>query len=350
MNSVADGRARLQLLLRGLNEPSRAASLDASDAELVVLARAHRLTPLLSVTCGNTLPAPLAEAFRRDRIITAARNMMLAEVAGECVRALKLEGVPAIVLKGLDYGERLYEAPGTRPTADVDLLIPGTERCRAFGVLDRLGFEPRAAAPGFDEPDYHEVAWTRGSVEIDLHMALAPLVRCRIDYQAVWRDAVPLRLGETDAQALSIPHAVVFQALHMAIDHFQVPAIYLIDVARLWEKVLDPARLYATAAAWHCLRPLRTALALTQAFLPGRTAQGTGEPDLAARRVVDAYGPGSPVTRFEQMVRKFSHFDRVADGIRYFVVQSRRNLREQLERRVRKRGPRQRLNLESRAR
>ncbi len=338
------------MLLRAVDEPSRAASLDAGDPGLVGLARAHRLTPLLSVTCGNTLPPPLAEAFRRDRIITTARNIMLVEVAAECVRALKAEGVPAIVLKGLDYGVRLYDSPGARPTADVDLLIPGEERLRAFAILDRLGFDPRAAAAGFDEPDYHEVAWTRGGVEVDLHMALAPLVRCRIDYQSVWRDAVPLRLGDTDAHALAIPHAIVFQALHMAIDHFQVPAIYLIDLARLWEKGVDAAGLYATAASWHCLRPLRTALALTEAFLPGRTASAASEPGLMARRIVGAFGDGTPVTRFEQMVRKFSHFDRVADGVRYFTVQSRRKLREELERRVRKREPRQRLNLESPAR
>src|SRR5580692_4322683 len=90
-------------------------------------------------------------------------------------------------------GPRLRDAPlrgGRRaPTSDIDLLVPGEQRREAFAALDRLGFEPRAAAPGFDDADYHEVAWTRAGAEIDLHMALAPLARCRIDYAAIWKEA-----------------------------------------------------------------------------------------------------------------------------------------------------------------
>jgi hypothetical protein len=276
---------------------------------------------------------------------------MLTQAAEECIRALQAASVPTIVLKGLDYETRLYGHPGARPTADVDLLVSDAHRRAAFGVLDRLGFEPRAAAPGFDDPDYHEVAWTRAGVEVDLHMALAPLVRCRIDYEAVWRDAATLRLGDTDVQVLSLTHAVIFQALHMAIDHFQVPAIYLLDLANLFGRGIDAGELESVATAWRCRRPLLTALALTDAFLPGRVpATLRGTDDRLARRVVGAYGDGRPVPRVEQLFRKFAHFDRLRDGFRYFVVQGRRNVREQLERRIRKRGARQRLNLESSAR
>jgi hypothetical protein len=280
--------------------------------------------------------------------MVAARNMMLARVAEECVQALQAQGVPAILLKGLEYEARLYGHAGARPTSDVDLMVPEAHRRAAFQVLDRLGFEPRAAAPGFDDPDYHEVAWTRAGVEVDLHMALAPLVRCRVDYAAVWREALRSRLGDSGVRTLSLPHAIIFQALHMAIDHFHVPAIYLLDLAKMWDRGVDPERLEATAAVWHCLRPLQTALALTAAFLPGRVVPLAGDADPLARRIVAGYG--GPVPRAEQLFRKFAHFDRVGDAARYFVVQARRNLREQIERRVRKRAARQRLNLKTSAR
>lgn len=219
-------------LLAALEDPARAAALPADEATVTV-ARHHRLTPLLSATCAAALPTALAEAFRRDRIETVARQMVLGQVAEECIRALATRGIPAVVLKGLDYQTRLYDLAGLRPTADVDLLVPERARRGAFEILDRLGFEPRAAAPGFDEADYHEVAWTRTDAEVDLHLALAPLVRCRIDYAAVWAEVRPIRLGATEAAVLAPAHAAVFQVLHMAIDHFAVPAIYLIDLARL---------------------------------------------------------------------------------------------------------------------
>ena len=153
-------RDRLIALLAALEDSPRAAELSADDPGLIVVARRHRLSPLLSVTCEHTLPRPLAEKFRRDRLVTTARNMVLGTVAEECLQALAAAQIRTIVLKGLDYETRLYSA-GARPTSDIDLLVPGDQRRAAFEVLDGLGFEPRAAAPGFDDPDYHEVAWNR---------------------------------------------------------------------------------------------------------------------------------------------------------------------------------------------
>jgi hypothetical protein len=346
VNSVAGEREQLVALLAALEDPARAAALPPDDATLVAVARHHRLTPLLSATCGATLPATLAEAFRRDRIETAARQMVLGQVAQACIQALAEAGISAAVLKGLDYQARLYDAAGVRPTADVDLLVPDHTRRDAFRVLDRLGFEPRAAAPGFDEPDYHEVAWTRADAEVDLHLALAPLVRCRIDYAAVWAEVRPARLGATDALVLAPAHAAVFHALHMAIDHFGVPAIYLIDLARLLPTT--PAREEAgqLARRWRCHRPFATSVALAAALLP---RWASGQPASAtpwfSRRVVAAYGTLPALPRPEQLWRKVTHFDFPSDALRYLTVQSRRNAREVGERLLRGRSARARLGL-----
>lgn len=345
MNSATIERSHLKALLAAVIDPARAADLPDGDATLIAVARHHRLTPLLSITAGDRLPSKLFEQFRRDRIITAARSMMLGQAAEECVSAFAQAGIRTIVLKGLAYEATLYRTAGARPTADVDLLIPDADRRRAFAVLDRLGFEPRAAAPGFDDPDYHEVAWSRPGVEVDLHMALAPLARCEIDYAAVWRAAEPLRIGQTDTLTLSRPHAAVFQALHMAIDHFGVPAIYLVDLARLLDGPHVAMAADEAARRWRCRRPLMTALALLDAVLPVRAGWPPAKVPGRARRIIEAYGPTAPLPRTEQFIRKFSHFDGPREALRYLEVQSRRNIREQLERRFRKRTARARLAL-----
>jgi hypothetical protein len=336
-------REQLILLLAALSDPSAASRLADGDPGLLELARHHRLTPLLSAQRGAALPPGLAEAFRRDRVVTTARNMMLGQAAEECVQALQAAGLETVVLKGLDYEARLYSAPGSRPTADVDLLVANQARRAAFEILDGLGFEPRAAAPGFDDADYHEVAWTRQGVEVDLHMALAPFARCRIDYGAVWREAEPLRIGVTETRALARPHAAIFHALHMAIDHFAVPAIYLVDLSRLVSTAEERVAVEGLAAAWHCRRPVATAVALTSAFMPDWPAR-TPVASRAARRVLEGYGATAPIPRREQLLRKLLHFDSAADAAAYVRVQSRRNLHEIVERRL-GRSARQRLGL-----
>jgi hypothetical protein len=336
-------RELLVALMSALDEPETAASLSPSERAIQV-ARHHRLSPLLSALCGPWLPAGLAEPFRRDRILTAARNIMLAQATAECTRALGAAGVPTIVLKGLDYATRLYDAAGARPTSDVDLLIPDEHRRTAFATLDRLGFEPRAAAPGFDDADYHEVAWARGAVEVDLHMGLAPVARCPIDYRAVWSAAIPRRVADADTLALSDEHAVLFHALHMAIDHFDVPAIYLLDLSRLASRA-DEEAMVRTATAWRCRRPLATALVLAGAFLPRwRATQKTSVVGRVEARVIAQYGSVSRLPRAEQLFRKVMHFDTVRDATRYLAVQAQRNARERLER-WRGRSARERLNL-----
>src|SRR5262245_35077635 len=270
----------------------RAAALPADD-RLAEIARFHRLSPLLSAADDGSLPPSLAERFRRDRLTTVAHNLVLGQAAEECVRALGADGVPTIVLKGLAYAASIYPEAGTRPMADVDLLVPNEERRKAFAVLDRLGFEPRAAAPGFDDADYHEVAWTRAGVEIDLHLGLAPFARCDIDYRAVWDAAAPLRLGSTDARALRSDHAAVLHALHMAIDHFGGAAIYLVDLIRLLPATRDVTVAKELARTWRCWRPLATALALASSLLPDwRERIGLLESETAgfSLRVVRTYG------------------------------------------------------------
>lgn len=346
MKQPSSEREHLIALLAALEDPARAAELCPEDPAVVAVARHHRLSPLLSATCGDTLPAKLAELFRRDRLVTAARNMILGQVAEECLGALAGAGIRTIVLKGLDYETRLYRLNGVRPTSDVDLLVENERRREAFAVLDRLGFEPRAAAPGFDDPDYHEVAWTRRGVEVDLHMALAPFARCRIDYTAVWTEAEPLRVGQADGWRLAPAHAAIFHALHMAIDHFDVPAIYIVDLARLLSVADDFATADATAGLWHCRRPLATALALAAGFLPHRASQRIPAASTVASRVVGRYGSITPLPRSEQLFRKLMHFDTVSDAIRYVAVQSRRNVGEHMERLNRNRSPRERLSLE----
>lgn len=336
-------RELVAALVAAIEDPARTAQLPEGPRTLSV-ARRHRLSPLLSVRCRDALPKALAHECRHDYVLTVARNLAFAAVAEECVSALGAAGVQAALLKGLAYAP-LYP-PGARPTGDIDLLVRLRDRRAAFEVLDKLGFEPRAAAPGFDDPEYHEVAWRRADVEVDLHLALAPLARCAIDYDEIWGEMRPLDLGAARAWVLAPAHAAIFHALHMAIDHFDVPALYLLDLACLVPTEEEASVVAAKARAWRCHRPLATSMALAAAFQPAWAPAATWRSaPWPAERVIAAYGDLSPLPRPEQLLRKLAHFDAPTDALRYVAIQSRRNVHELIERRVRRRSARARLDL-----
>jgi hypothetical protein len=340
----------LRALLAPLDEPEVERPLvlpPAAPVDLVLkVARHHRLSPLLSAVLGTqagTGTGTMREilgAFRDDRMATMGRAMVLRRALAEVVAAFAARGIAVAVLKGIAYEELAYGAEGSRPAADVDLLVKPAARAQAFACLGALGYAPAAGAPGYDEADYHEVTWRRGVVGVDLHFALAPLQRCAVDYEALWADIVPLPVaGAPDwARALGPAHAAANQALHMAIHHFDVPALYLVDLARLAPTAALGAAAAAEARAWRCARPWQTAAALVRAFLPaaGKALGAADEtdPDPRSRRrwqrIAGAFGGLAPVRRPEQLRRKIAHFDRTRDAVVYLAVQGRRIARERL--------------------
>jgi hypothetical protein len=132
----------------------------------------------------------------------------------------------------------------------------------------------------------------------------------------------------------------------MSIDHFDVPALYIVDLGRLLATPTATAAADRVAGAWRCRRPLATSLALAAAFLPGwARGQPLAAAGRASTRVVEGFGSTSVLRRAEQILRKFAHFDSPADAAKYLAVQAARNAREEVERHVRKRSARERLGL-----
>ena len=341
----------LRALLACLDTASGALELGAAPHDLVLkVARHHRLSPALAALSPGGIPADLAEEFRKDRIATLGHGTLLRHALREALSALAAAGVDAVIMKGVAYEELAYPSPGTRPATDIDLLILPDARSRAFDALADLGYAPAAGAPGYDEPNYHEVSLKRDDVYIDLHIALAPFVRCDIDYRALWDATRAIAIEGVKARPLSRPHLLVNHALHMAIHHFDVPGLYLLDLARLTADRAMADETAAVARSWRCHRPWQTAAALTAELLPSsREKLRPGELQPArVRRVVARYGALRPLPRPEQLIRKVWHFDRLSDLTRYAAVQGRRKARERLLAWFSRRTPDERLSWQNR--
>jgi hypothetical protein len=90
--------------------------------------------------------AEIAESYRTAWLW----NQRLFQHAAELVAALEQRGIRSIVLKGLGVIMTSYRDIGSRPMADLDLLVPAAQTGPAAEVLRRSGWTPRRAlTPAF---------------------------------------------------------------------------------------------------------------------------------------------------------------------------------------------------------
>lgn len=339
----------LRALLACLDTGAALVVPDGTPDDLVLrVARHHRISPAIAARAPDGMSAALVEQLRKDRIATLGRTTLLRHALREALQALTARAVDVVILKGIAYEELAYPAPGTRPATDIDILVVPEAKARAFDALAGIGYVPVDGAPGYDEADYHEVTLRRGDVNIDLHIALAPFVRCGVEYRELWDGSRPITIEGVKARTLGRPHLLVNHALHMAIHHFDVPALYLVDLARLTldrsmaESASDVAR------AWRCYRPWETAVALTADLIPSSRDKLWPSQSSASghrvRRVIARYGGVEPLPRHEQLIRKVWHFDRIPDLVRYAAVQSRRKGRERFLELFSRKTPEDRLS------
>ena len=134
-------RATQQILTAGLpDSPLRG---NANDIGLA--AYTSGMGPLLGywLEAGLLRASPITEGvlalhYRHN----ALRMERLAEHASRAVARLTDCGVKVTVLKGIDTAFSCFPAPGTRPTSDIDLIIPPGHKAAAQRTLRDLGYLP----------------------------------------------------------------------------------------------------------------------------------------------------------------------------------------------------------------
>ena len=265
-------RNQLIALLAALEDPPRAAGLPADEAVLLAVARHHRLTPLLSAACGPHLPPKLSEIFRRDRLITAARNILLCQVAEEVLLALarrrRSDHRPQ---RARLRDAHLYRLAGARPTSDIDLLVPrrtaprGPSGCWTASASSR---GPRRArlrraelSRGGLDPEGHR---GRSPPGLGPAGALPDRLRCRVAGGRGFLSRPNESAGPRSPPRRSLPRASHGDRSFRCPGHLP---------GRPGRSCLPPRTTCAapeeTARRWRCERPLETATALTAEFLPG---------------------------------------------------------------------------------
>ena len=175
------------------------------------------------------------------------RNARLRGDLVRIVQAMRVQGVDPIVLKGLHVGADYFPDPGTRPAADIDLLVPPTERARAVVALTAAGLvESRrtkyaarsewvpASAPRQVhslEVDHADAPWS-----VDLHTALE-----RWYFRGLRRglgEELPhyttsVTIGRDSVRVLAQPYLAAFLAMHASNELVKVRMVRVVELALL---------------------------------------------------------------------------------------------------------------------
>ncbi len=201
-------RSRASLWLRALCDPAGldeqsvvhlpAASIEEPGVErLQDLARDHGVLPAVCANLNRLLHAgPQGQGAgcnvenlqnvllkaRQELLRQAGTTLVLRSAAVAAAAAMAKAQVPAIILKGTDFADRLYPAPLLRTQRDVDVLVPAGAVPAAQDVLRDLGYQP-APPPRLKHPgDYGQESWwppdlAGGPVELHWNLVNSPTVR-----------------------------------------------------------------------------------------------------------------------------------------------------------------------------
>jgi len=118
----------------------------------------------------------------RQKLVAAnGRCLMLRRQAEELIAALAQRRIPAVVIKGPLFADRLYPTPGLRTFTDLDVLVARESLAGTEEVMHGLGYSSKPANMKYNT-DYGEECFVRpgsadGAVEIHWNLVNSPSLR-----------------------------------------------------------------------------------------------------------------------------------------------------------------------------
>ncbi len=155
---------------------------------------------------------------------TLAHNIYQLKEAGEVIRALQGSGIPVIVLKGAALLETVHPDPGTRPMADIDLLVDPSNLKKSEEVLRGLNFSLVPTG------ELHYIK-REGSLftQIDLHWDIWYLK----ELKKIWQSAIKAKVGGVETMIMSPEDAIIYTVAHSTVHHGTFNLVWADDVSRL---------------------------------------------------------------------------------------------------------------------
>lgn len=209
-----------------------------------------------------------AEAARQKIVADArqigltllARNMMLADVARTILARAAEQGLPVVLVKGLDFAEQCYGGVPMRAFSDIDLLVRPDAAPALAALVEAEDFQ--AVVPTEKRTEYTERQFVRKDpvleqmlVEVHTDLAHAPKLRqhASLTYETYAGSA---------SGGVTMAARLVLAGIHGAMSHLFDRLQYMTDMIAIVRRGVDPAELRSRVDETGSLLAVRTGLDL----------------------------------------------------------------------------------------
>jgi hypothetical protein len=210
-------------------EPSRLSDLPPERWQaLLALTATQRVMPLLwhrlrQMGLDGAVPAVAAEALREAFRRNTLHNLRLYGELRRLLSALKPEGIPLILLKGIYLADAVYDNVGLREMNDIDVLARPGDLTRIAGILTGMGYTPlQPICTDITIKARHHLPplVKNGHAAFEIHWNLTrPCDSYSIDPGGLWERSAPVHIAGCDALTLSPEDLLLHLCLHTSYHH-----------------------------------------------------------------------------------------------------------------------------------
>jgi hypothetical protein len=193
------------------------------------------------MVAGIRLPTALRERTERWLVIRDVWQSHVQSTLNDVLRQLNEACVHAVCLKGPLLGERLYPAPLTRPSADLDVLVARADLDKATNALAAIGYRPAKDSQErfLRKYHYHTILSRSCPPVIELHFSLSDGFGVIIPAEEFLSRASVYRTSQgVAAHVLAPEDELLYLSIHAA-GHRFVRLSWLCDIQLLLRKYPD---------------------------------------------------------------------------------------------------------------
>jgi hypothetical protein len=193
-----------------------------------------------SLDLERFIPDAVRQVLKSLYYEVCARNTLIISRTRQLLEVLDKEHLPIILLKGIFLARCVYPVIGSRPMADIDILVQGKDRSRLVDILREFGYDFIGKKNWENNPLEYALTFevrdkTRLPLSIDVHSNiltatwLMGLCGSKVDLEAIWSKAEPLQFEGTRALGLSPEHLLIFLSSH-SFTHDYERLLMLVDI------------------------------------------------------------------------------------------------------------------------
>ena len=245
----------------------------------------------------------------------AGQSLLLRHHGRSITGAFAEAGIPAAIVKGPVFAERIYKVPSDRPFTDIDLLTAPENLAKANAVLSSLGFVALTKQVWDKSDSNQEYKWGRSdnpNVLIELHGNLVHYASFRRLLSYSYTDLLRAGGGDPTAPAALLMTAVIHAACGHKFHRLQF-AVDIIQAARALPEADIPSWSVRPARSAPNLNwPSRSTLPESFSTTGARSTWRSGSPQALPARCQSGWFPQAAIHNAMSTSGRASHIRRKA--------------------------------------